>query len=210
MNKCTTTNNLQSHLCKNMVQHISKNLKIPISKSALDGHGIDSSCFSCLLNCLLAWQIVDHQPVFTYIDDPSSKAYPLMQKLRQVLVEHSLKYSVGKEESLSIFNKIPAFEEELKVQLEREVTAARKKYDNGVYTIPNRVVDCRSYPLYEFVRSELGTCMLTGEKTQSPGSDIEKVYDAISEGKHVAPLMRVLDGWTCAPGPFPVVDGNVC
>lgn len=148
--------------------------------------------------------------MFTYIDDPASMTYPLMQKLRQVLVEHSLKYSVGKEESLSIFNKIPAFEEELKFHLESEVTAARKSYDKGDYSVPNRVADCRSYPLYEFVRSELQTCLLTGQKTQSPGSDIEKVYDAISEGKHVAPLMRVLDGWTCAPGPFPIVDGDVC
>jgi phenylalanine ammonia-lyase len=119
-----------------------------------------------------------------------------MQKLRQVLVEHSLKYSAAKEERVSIFNKIPAFEEEVKVQLEREVKAARENYDKGVYALPNRVVDCRSYPLYEFVRTELETCLLTGQKSQSPGSDIEKVYDAISDGKHVAPLMRVLDGWT--------------
>ena len=127
-----------------------------------------------------------------------------MQKLRQVLVEHSLKNLAGKEDCASIFNKIPAFEEEVKVQLERKVTATRENYDNGVYAVPNRVVDCRSYPLYEFVRTELDTCLLTGQKSQSPGSDIEKVYDAISDGKHVAPLMRVLDGWSCAPGPFHV------
>ena len=148
---------------------------------------------------------MDHQPVFTYIDDPSSVTYPLMQNLRQVLVEHSLKHR-DKEENLSIFNKIPAFEEEVRAQLQLDVASARQNYDHGVYPVPNRVVDCRSYPLYKFVRSELDTCLLTGQKLQCPGSDIEKVYDAISEGKHVAPLMRVLDGWTCAPGPFPCAD----
>lgn len=129
-----------------------------------------------------------------------------MQKLRQVLVEHSLKYA-GEEkgDGLSIFNKIPAFEEEVTAQLQLEVTAARENYDNGKSPVSNRIMDCRSYPLYKFVRSELGTCLLTGQKTQSPGSDFEKVYDAMGEGKIVAPLMKVLECWSYAPGPFQCV-----
>ncbi|XP_024394373.1 phenylalanine ammonia-lyase 2 [Physcomitrium patens] len=145
-------------------------------------------------------KVVERQPVFTYVDDPANTKYPLMEKLRQVLVEYSLKYITEKDDGLSIFNKIPAFEEEVKTQLRLEVAAARASFDNGVSPIPNRVMDCRSYPLYQFVRSELGTALLTGQSSQSPGTDFEKVYDAICEGRHVAHLMKVLEGWSCVPG----------
>jgi phenylalanine ammonia-lyase len=156
-------------------------------------------------------QVVDHQPVFTYVDDPTSMTYPLMQKLRQVLVEHALKHSSSDGEELDgagsssniIFSKITVFEEELKMQLEKEVSEAREVYDKGASPIPNRIKDCRSYPLYQFVRQELGTCLLTGQKTQSPGEDFETIYDAISEGKLVTPLLKVLENWNLQPGPFP-------
>jgi phenylalanine ammonia-lyase len=156
-------------------------------------------------------QVVDHQPVFTYVDDPTSMTYPLMQKLRQVLVEHALKHSSSHGEELDgggsssniIFSKIAVFEEELKMQLEKEVSEAREVYDKGASPIPNRIKDCRSYPLYQFVRHELGTCLLTGQKAQSPGEDFETIYDAISEGKLVTPLLKVLENWNLQPGPFP-------
>ncbi|KAG0625552.1 hypothetical protein M758_2G064400 [Ceratodon purpureus] len=148
-------------------------------------------------------QVVDHQPIFTYIDDASSMAYPLMQKLRQVLVDFALKYNqCDRDDGLSIFNKIPAFEDEVRSQLELKVPAARENFDSGVFAVENRVEDCRSYPLYEFVRTELGTRLLTGEKSQSPGTDFETVYDAMCEGRHVAPLLKMLEGWQFAPGPF--------
>nr|QCF46619.1 phenylalanine ammonia-lyase [Pohlia nutans] len=144
-------------------------------------------------------QVVDHQAIFTYIDDPSSTSYPLMQKLRQVLVEFALKL---KDDGLSVFHKIPAFEEEVKAQLVIKVSAARESFDRGTFTVPNRVAQCRSFPLYNFVRAELGTSLLTGDRSQSPGTDFETVYDALCEGRHVAALMQVLEGWPCAPGPF--------
>jgi len=145
-------------------------------------------------------QLVEHQPIFTYIDDPSSTSYPLMQKLRQVLVEFALKQRG--DEGMPVFQKIPAFEEEVKTQLVTQVSAARQSFDKGVSAVPNRVRDCRSFPLYNFVRVELGTSLLTGERSQSPGSDFETVYDALCAGRHVGPLMEVLEGWSCAPGPF--------
>jgi len=146
--------------------------------------------------------VVERQPVFTYIDDASSHTYPLMQKLRQVLVDRALNTSEVRA-SRAILEAIPVFEAQLKERLDTVVPAVRKAYDNeGPSSVPNRIRDCRSYPLYAFVRS-LGTRLLSGLTTVSPGQDIEKVFDAIAEGKLVAPLLECVQGWTGAPGPFP-------
>lgn len=150
-------------------------------------------------------QVVDHQPPFTYIDNASSQTCPLMEKLRQVLVEHTLKSSTSENPApTSIFHKISNFEEELKERLDVEVPHVREAYDNnkGYSPVPNKITDCRTYPLYRFVRSELQTQLLSGLQTISPGEEIEKVYEAILDGKHVAPLMQCIDGWTGVPGPF--------
>eukprot|EP00246_Nothoceros_aenigmaticus_P013181 TRINITY_DN4442_c0_g1_i1.p1 TRINITY_DN4442_c0_g1~~TRINITY_DN4442_c0_g1_i1.p1 ORF type:complete len:809 (-),score=151.88 TRINITY_DN4442_c0_g1_i1:839-3088(-) len=151
--------------------------------------------------------VVENQPPFTYVDDATSPAYPLMQKLRQVLVEKALKppKEVEQDERVTLFQKIPVFEEELVSALNIEVPAARAAYDKGVAVLPNRIKECRTYPLYQFVRSELDTDLLCGyTKNVSPGSDFEKVFDALSEGKHIAPLLKVLEGWQGTPGPFEV------
>ena len=126
-----------------------------------------------------------------------------MQKLREVLVNHTLKTS--KVESYqAILETIPVFEARLKERLEAVVPAVREAYDHkGFSSVPNMIRDCRSYPLYRFVRAELGTQLLSGLRTVSPGQEIEKVFDAISEGKLVAPLLECVQGWTGAPGPFP-------
>jgi phenylalanine ammonia-lyase len=156
--------------------------------------------------------VVDRERCFSYIDDPTSASYPLMQKLRAVLVQHSLsKQHPNKADADSIFQRIAVFEDELKAQLNQAVPAVREAYDNkGFSPVKNRISECRSYPLYKFVRGEVGAQFLSGLKTVSPGSEIERVYDAIQAGKLVGPLMNCLDGWNGAPGTIQFSNNIEC
>ncbi|KAJ7557925.1 hypothetical protein O6H91_04G016000 [Diphasiastrum complanatum] len=181
------------HLEENMQAVVKQAVSLVAKKTLTTGSdGVLSPSRFCEKDLL---QLVDHQPIFTYIDDPTSAAYPLMQKLRQIMVEHAL----HDKDAAVIFNKITVFEEELKNHLQAEVTLTRDNFDKGIAAVPNRIQDCKSYPLYEFVRKELNTQILIGSRTQSPGEVFEKVFDAISEGKLVAPLLKCLEGWSGAP-----------
>ncbi|KAL2651096.1 hypothetical protein R1flu_019224 [Riccia fluitans] len=146
-------------------------------------------------------KVVEDTPPFTYIDDATSASYPLMQNLRQVLVSHALDMSEKSDDGLTVFGRISAFENEVKAQLESAIPAVREQFDNGKAAVPNKISSCRSYPLYNFVRS-LGTKLLVGTETRSPGEDIQLVYEAVTEGQLAAPLLDCLDGWSGAPVPI--------
>lgn len=150
-------------------------------------------------------QVIEHQPVFSYLDDPTNPSYALLPKLREVLVERALKDPKADSENdkgYSIFKRIPIFLEELKTKLGEEVVKARERFENGDFPIANRIKKCRTFPIYRFVRTEVGTEILTGAKKASPGEHIEKVYEAINEGKLGNVLMNCLTNWKGSAGPF--------
>ncbi|XP_034699432.1 phenylalanine ammonia-lyase 2-like [Vitis riparia] len=129
--------------------------------------------------------------------------HSFLLQLRDVLVERALKDPKSTDSAgYSIFKRIPIFLEELEEKLIEKISKARERFDNGDFPIPNRIKKCRTCPIYGFVRKEVGTKLLSGENKVSPGEDIEKVYEAINDGKLGDVLMKCLAFWRGTAGPF--------
>jgi phenylalanine/tyrosine ammonia-lyase len=174
------------------LRHLEENIKISVKKcvaQAAKNAGMSSGGEKKLMGA------VDRVPVFRYADDPCSTNYPLIQKLRVVILE-------CEPEPATVVYKMRRFEEELESALRREVEGARVAVEKGTAPVPSLIKTSRSFPLYRWVREELGCVFLTGEKLASPGHECNKVFVGISQGKLIDPMMECLKDWNGEPLPI--------
>nr|AGI37887.1 phenylalanine ammonia-lyase [Saccharum hybrid cultivar CP69-1062] len=149
---------------------------------------------------------IDREGVFTYSEDPASGSLPLMQKLRSVLVDHALSSGDAGTGPLRVLQ-----DHQIRGGAPRGAGPGGGRrpaspWAEGTAPGRNRNWDSRSFPLYRFVREELGCVFVTGEKLKSPGEECSKVFNGISQGKLVDPKLECLKEWDGKPLPINVVN----
>jgi phenylalanine ammonia-lyase len=191
------------------LRHLEENLKSAVKNSVMAvarkvlTTSLDGDLHSARFSEKALLTAIDREAVYGYYDDPCSANSPLMKKIRAVLVDHALANGEAeKDASASVFSKINRFEETLREVLPREMEAARVAFETGTAPIANRIKESRSYPLYRFIRQDLGAVYLTGEKLKSPGEECNKVFLALSEGKLIDPMLECLKEWDGKPLPI--------
>lgn len=136
-------------------------------------------------------------PVYTYLESPCDPSFPLVSALKQTFLDSILAFH-----DLQIVEQIQEFESHLKQRLEEELTATRLSYEQRT-RIPMQEGSCcrtlihgsKFFALYAFIREELNTKMMTPRTDQTPQQDIQKVLDAIVDGRITVPLLQCLDGF---------------
>uniref|UniRef100_A0A6N2NAU4 Phenylalanine ammonia-lyase n=1 Tax=Salix viminalis TaxID=40686 RepID=A0A6N2NAU4_SALVM len=123
-------------------------------------------------------KVVDREYVFAYVDDPCSATYPLMQKLRQVFVDHALEN--GENEK----------------NLSTSLRAPEQRMIAGMQPLTTR---SRNAGL---ILCTIGTELLTGEKVKSPGEEFDRVFTAMCQGKIIDPMLECLGEWNGSPLPI--------
>lgn len=136
-------------------------------------------------------------PIYEYLESPCDPSFPLLSALKQTLFDSILAFH-----DIQIVDKIKEFESHLKQRLEEEITAIRLSYEQCTH-IPmpegfccrTLIHDSKFFPLYAFVREELKTKIMTPRTDNTPQEDIQKVFDAIVDGRITVPLLQCLNGF---------------
>lgn len=174
------------------LRHLEENIKSAVNKCVAEVArevGMSSITEKKLMGA------VDRVAVFSYADDPCSAHYPLMQKLRGVVLDNE-------PEPATVVLRMRRMEEQLASALPREIEAARLAVEKGTAPMPNLIETSRSFPLYRFAREDMGSVFLTGEKELSPGGECSKVFLGIRQGKLIDPMLECLKEWNGAPLPI--------
>ncbi|EFJ11756.1 phenylalanine ammonia-lyase [Selaginella moellendorffii] len=140
---------------------------------------------ACVESMLLE---VEKQYTFSFIDDAMDGSSTLLNKLRQVFLANPTTQGCS-------VRKFGEFKDRLKPKLEEAIATTRKESLDKPAT--HIIEKCVSYPLYQFVRHELGTEMLTGGglEGRAPKQDLDKIYDAFCNGSLMEPLFKCLEGF---------------
>ncbi|CAN6276306.1 unnamed protein product [Urochloa humidicola] len=148
----------------------------------------------------LLLRAIDREAVYGYHDDPCGARSSLTMAIRAALLDHALATTTNSK--APVLSKINKFEEELREALPGEMEAARVAFEAGTAPIGNRIRESRSYPLYRFIREDLGVVYLAGDELECPGEECNKVFMALSDGKLIDPLLECLKDWNGEPLPI--------
>uniref|UniRef100_UPI00053CEE9A PHENYLALANINE AMINOMUTASE (L-BETA-PHENYLALANINE FORMING) n=1 Tax=Taxus chinensis TaxID=29808 RepID=UPI00053CEE9A len=145
-------------------------------------------------------------PVYTYLESPCDPTLPLLLGLKQSCFDTIL--ALHKKDGIetdTLVDRLAEFEKRLSDRLENEMTAVRVLYEKkGHKTADNndalvRIQGSKFLPFYRFVREELDTGVMSARREQTPQEDVQKVFDAIADGRITVPLLHCLQGFLGQP-----------
>ncbi|GLJ13751.1 hypothetical protein SUGI_0219490 [Cryptomeria japonica] len=136
-------------------------------------------------------------PVYTYLESPCDPSLPLVSALRQSCFDSILcLHQKNGMESDTLVGKMKEFQRLVGVNLESAITAARLAYEKDCY-VPDMyspIEDSKFLPFYKFVRDGLKISLMSSRTEQTPQECVQKVFDAIADGRITVPLLECLQG----------------